>query len=351
MAAPRLSDEKCREALDALAKADGNMTHAAKALGLGRSTFEGRVRTAKQRLEPEDKDEQKLVLPVTMSGDIPAEEIVEYLKKKHAKKKQARDANKWAQIKVNHKKPFGIAIMGDPHVDSGGCNWTLLSRDIDLIKNTEGLYCGNIGDTTDNWVGRLSALYAHNPTTRTDAINLAEWLITELKEKWVFILRGNHDMWTASRKDDPLTWFQKGGAPVMDWSYRFELTFPKGPPYRIHAAHSFKGNSYLNSTHGMQRRNRESEGEADLYAQGHHHEWALRQEENPHNGRVHWYVKARGYKDIDTFAEVHGFGSQEHGASVTIILDPMEENPVRRAHCFADLEEAVSYLEWLRNGR
>lgn len=103
MAAPRLSDEKCREALDALARADGNVTHAAKALGIGRSTFEGRVRTAKQRLEPEDKDEQKLVLPVTMSGDIPAEEIVEYLKKKHAKKKQAADANKWAQIKVNQR--------------------------------------------------------------------------------------------------------------------------------------------------------------------------------------------------------------------------------------------------------
>lgn len=347
MAQKPLSDESCQEAIDAVEE-HGTKAGAARALGIPERTFNNRHRRGVERGLRAQYAPPLMELPNLASGELPIEDVIETLAHRHAHKKKALDSHIWAEIKCNEKKPFGIAFMGDPHVDSGGCNWTLLRRDTELVKNTDGLYAGAMGDGTDNWVGRLTALYMHNPNTRTDAIRLYEWYIETLRKKWLFILRGNHDMWTASRKDDPITWFKRGEAPVMDWSYRFQIKMKAGDPLRIHAAHSFKGNSYLNSTHGMQRRNRESEGEADLYVQGHHHEWAMRQEENGMNGRTHWYVKTRGYKDIDTFATVHGFGSQEYGATVTAIIDPNEGNPVRRIHCFADLEEAVSYLNYLR---
>lgn len=290
--------------------------------------------------------DQELDIPKLPSGEMPVEEKIEFLAKRHAQKKSAKKAREWFQIKVKTDKPIGIAFMGDPHVDSGGCNWTQLKADAETLAKTEGLYCINLGDTTDNWVGRLARLYAHNPTTRSDAIDLAEWLISKSGIKWLAIIRGNHDMWTDSRKDDPLHWFQKGDGAMVDWHLQTELVFPNKTTTRISAAHNFKGSSFLNKTHGAERREREAH-EADIYAQGHQHEWAVKQEENPHNGKNTVFLKARGYKDIDTFAEVHGFGTQHGGATVTVIIDP-KKTGVDRYRVEPTLERAADYLTWLR---
>lgn len=55
MPTPPLSPELCIEALNALQRNNGNVTRAARELGLNRSTFEGRVRTAETRgFEPNE---------------------------------------------------------------------------------------------------------------------------------------------------------------------------------------------------------------------------------------------------------------------------------------------------------
>lgn len=48
MATPRLSDEKCQEAVDAVAKY-GSEVQAARAMGMSRATFQSRIKTAKAR--------------------------------------------------------------------------------------------------------------------------------------------------------------------------------------------------------------------------------------------------------------------------------------------------------------
>ncbi len=341
-----LTDDELREALLAYDRCGGNKSAAARDLGIHRTTFQMRLNAAEARRSELLKDE--IEIPRLASGEIPVEKKIEYLEEKYLQKKKAKDDRTWFPIKVNTDKPIGVAFMGDPHVDSGGCNWPLLKRDAEILRDTDGLYAINLGDTTDNWVGRLSRLYAHNPTTRTDAIDLAEWLISKSGIKWLAIIRGNHDMWTASRKDDPLHWFRKE-TPLVDWSLQCQLQFKNNATVKVHAAHSFKGNSYINPTHGMQRRERESGGEADIYAQGHVHECASLQWENPLNNKMTTFLKARGYKDIDTFADVHGFGTQQQGATVTVILEPLKDGTVRVHPPHQDLPTASKYLTWLRS--
>lgn len=341
-----LTDDELREVLEAHDRCEGNISRAAKYLGIKRATLYSRLKVAEARRDELLKEE--VIIPKLESGEIPVEDKIAYMEKKYLQKKKAKDARTWFPIKVNTDKPIGVAFVGDPHVDSGGCNWPLLRTHCEVLATTDGLYAINLGDTTDNWVGRLSRLYAHNPATRSDAIDLAEWLISGSGVKWLAIIRGNHDMWTASRKDDPLSWFRKD-TPMVDWSLQCELQFKGGAKTKIHAAHSFKGNSYINNTHGMQRRERESGGEADIYAQGHQHEWAAKQEENPLSNKITTFCKARGYKDIDTYADVGGFGSQQCGATVTVILEPLKDGTVRVHPPQHDLEAAAKYLTWLRN--
>lgn len=341
MAHPGAAKATLIQTLDAI-RIHGSQKAAAEALGLSRSTLRNRFNRAKEL--GLDK-ELELEIPHLPSGEIPVEEKIEYLAKRHKQKLKAKKAREWFKINVKTNEPIGIGFMGDPHVDSGGCNWTQLKHDAELLAKTPGLYAINLGDTTDNWVGRLSRLYAHNPTTRSDAIDLAEWLIAKSGIKWMALIRGNHDMWTESRKEDPMHWFKRDTV-MVDWHLQCELVFPNKSTTRISAAHNFKGQSYLNPLHGAQRRERES-SEADIYMSGHTHEWALSTIENPYNHKVCIYGKGRGYKDIDTYAEVGGFGTQHNGATVTVIIDPTKEN-ASRYQAFPDLEGAADYLTFLR---
>lgn len=67
MAAPPLSNELASQALDALAKANGNLSEAARAIGVNRATFKNRVVVARLRVDhptgdPVEQDMQKAEL-------------------------------------------------------------------------------------------------------------------------------------------------------------------------------------------------------------------------------------------------------------------------------------------------
>jgi len=234
--------------------------------------------------------------------------------------------------------------MGDPHVDNPGCNWPLLKRDIGLLEKTDGLYAVNIGDLTDNWVGRLTRLYADQEMSKKQAWKLAKYLLKDCKIKWLCHLLGNHDLWN----DGP--YVIKANAhprvPVEEWQARFQIVFPNDTRVRIHAAHDFPGTSIWNPQHGPQKASMMMD-EADIYACGHKHNWAVNEAENQQRQFVYWLIRARGYKFIDSFADQRGFGSQKYGASITAVIDPSSKG-TKKIRCFPDLEEAAEFLTWKR---
>jgi hypothetical protein len=320
-------------------------------------TWETRVRSFLLSL---DEDEYSAIIPETVKrataagiihpelpdGKIDTTHLVEHLKRRFAKEREREQAKRWRKIHIRESGPFAVAFMGDPHVDNHGCNWALLERDIKIIRDTRGMYAANAGDSIDNWTGRLAALKGKNPVTDSEAYQLCEWFIKQLAEKWVLFVLGNHDAWGEGSRI-----FQHITGDVIDcddWQAQVRLVAANGAEFPVWLAHSFKGNSIYNKVHGALRQARFS-GAACLYVQGHHHEWAIMQEEDADKGLVHTVCKARGYKFNDEYANVHGFAEQQLGASIVAVFDPDAQNAAQAVKVFADIEEGAEFLTWKRS--
>jgi hypothetical protein len=249
------------------------------------------------------------------------------------------------EFKVASDLPIAINWFGDPHIDDDGCNWPLLKKHIELCKNTPGMFGANIGDTHNNWVGRLAKEYANQNTSRGTAFKLIEWFFLESGVNWLMILLGNHDAWNFGA--ETMSRITKNVCPMSDWRAQIKLSFSNGAECLIDAAHDHSGHSQWNSLHGQQKASAMG-GIAHLYIAGHKHNWALAQNECPHTGRIYHLARTRGYKHIDHYGENLGFGSQKFGSSIVTVIDP-KANDLNRIRVFADPEEGAAYLTYLRS--
>lgn len=339
------SSKDFSDLLDAV-KLHGSVAAAARELGIPRQTLQYRLEWARTRglIESTPQSKTFSVEPLPPKS-IPIEQRIELMEEAFLKRHAHEKAKKWRPIKIEMEGPIGIQWFGDPHVDDNGCNWPLLRRDVEIVKATEGLFGANIGDTTNNWIGRLARLYANQDTSEDTALELAQWFMEQIP--WLLIIRGNHDLWSGTAGKKLFDWMSQGSGPVADWQAQISLVFPNGRDAKIWASHSFPGNSMWNPLHANVKRAHFS-GEANLYVSGHTHEWALYESEDPHRGTCYWAAKARGYKFIDTYASNLGYGSQQHGASITSVFDPEGEGPAF-LRCFSDAHEAADYLTWKRS--
>ena len=187
MAARGLSEKQMQETLN-LVDQHQNVSAAAIAAGINRSTFEGRYRRSLQVLRPDQEEpptsEPDITLPEFPDEDIDVEEILDHLSKRWEKKQEHEQAKRWFDIKVKSDDVFGLAVVGDPHLGSH-CNIPLLRRDVEIMSTTPGIHCVNIGDTVNNWpgYGRLAALYAEEDMSRPTERKLARWFLEALP--WV----------------------------------------------------------------------------------------------------------------------------------------------------------------------
>ncbi|HQX85044.1 MAG TPA: hypothetical protein PKV23_06110, partial [Aestuariivirga sp.] len=188
MAAATLTDDQLREAVALFETHNRNQQHAANAAGMSRSTFQSRLRTAELRGITAQKpmlETESLIFPDLPSSELPAEQLIDQACARFAGHLAAREARRWMEIKVKSNKPIGVCFMGDPHIDNNGCNWPLLRRDIKVLEETPGMYAVNIGDLTDNWVGRLVRLYADQEMSKKQAWKLAKYLMRDSGIKWL----------------------------------------------------------------------------------------------------------------------------------------------------------------------
>jgi hypothetical protein len=333
-----LTNKQLCEVLAALEKY-GSEVKAAKSLKLPRSTFKDRLMLAKLKPPPE------VILPNLPSSELSAQELIDQACTRFGTKSAAQDARRWMEIKITTNKPIGICFMGDPHVDNYGCNWPLLKRDINVLETTKGMHAVNIGDLTDNWVGRLMRLYADQEMTKKDAWKLAKYLLRDCKISWLCHILGNHD--TFNDGSLLIREIARATVPVEDWQARFKVVFPNKANVKVHVAHDFPGSSIWNEMHSLKKASMLLE-QADIYACGHKHNWAINFGENANRDFIYHLIRARGYKFIDHFADQHGYASQKYGSSITAIIDPTSDGP-KRINCFADLEEAADFLTWKRS--
>jgi hypothetical protein len=286
-----------------------------------------------------------LELPQFPDEDIPVEELIALQCRRFTTRQASYDAHTWFPVKVTDKKPIGILWFGDPHVDDNGCNWPTLNRDIALCRDTEGLYGANIGDTTNNWAGRLSHLYAKQDSSVGTARRLAKWFLLEAGVPWLVWIYGNHDAWGDGSEVLGQMAKQHGTQKVVchDWEARFRLVFKSGWEPRIYAAHDFKGHSMWNPLHGPMKAGQMGDG-ADLYVCGDKHNWACFEFENAARGRRQTFVRVRGYKFMDEYARRLGLHEQKEGCAAVTVFDPDRQ----QITSFSDAEVGADFLKHLR---
>jgi len=334
-----------------LLETHGSFTRMAAAVGANKATiariadrFGVKSPSNKSTIAHKIKNVEQVVTPPSLpDDDIPAEEIISIMCKRFGKRKQHADAKKWMEFKVDTDQPIAVCWFGDPHIDDDGCNWPVLKEHIEICKNTEGMYGANIGDTTNNWVGRLARLYANQETSEATAHKLVQWFFQDSGVNWLIMLAGNHDAWQNMPFFRSLTTHI---CPMVDWRAQFKLVFKNGTECLIDASHDHKGHSQWNALHGQQKASTMG-GVAHLYVAGHRHNWAMAKNQCPETGRIYDLVRTRGYKHIDHYADLHQFGSQSEGSSIVTVIDPRAA-PVNMVKCFADVQEGADYLTYLR---
>jgi hypothetical protein len=133
-----------------------------------------------------------LVIPTGPNPNEPIEDLVSRKKAQYARQASADDFAHLIPIQVRENKPVAICAVGDPHVDDDLCDIGAIERDMRIIGRTDGMYALHLGDITNNWVGRLGRLYAHQSTKATDAVRLAEWMFKLAPP--LALVSGNHDL-------------------------------------------------------------------------------------------------------------------------------------------------------------
>lgn len=326
----------------------GSITKAAAALGVDRVSVRRRLNLALRfglddPTAPPPTTAAHFEVAKPPSPDEPIEELLARKRLRFDRQKANKDASELIHVKVKAKGPMGLLVFGDPHIDNDGCDIEALERDLDVISRDSGIYGLNLGDLTDNWVGRLARLYAHSSTTAADGVRLMEWMLRD--RNWLAVIAGNHDMWQGS---DLIQWIlRNSGTAFSPHGIRLQLNFPRGDPIRIHARHDFKGHSMYNPTHGHVRETREGYRDHLLLAGHRHHDHYQIMPSKAAGFPMH-LARVSGYKVIDGYADELGLHEARLAPSVCFVIQPEHPKPVERIRPFWDALEAEDFIAWLR---
>jgi hypothetical protein len=342
VASPPLDPVVAREALKAH-REHASQQKAAEALGISRSTLQSRLKVAAATGIVEDEADFEIAeLP---DEDIATSDLIALRKRHFVTKAKAKEAKRLIPVTVKVDGPIGIAHFGDPHVDDDGTNIVALERHLAVVNHTEGLFAGNVGDYTNNWVGRLARLYGEQGTSARQGWQLAEWLITSVR--WLYLVGGNHDAWSGS--GDPLRWIAKQARSLYQPNgVRLDLKLPSGRNVVVNARHDFKGHSQWNAAHGVGKAAQMGWRDHILTC-GHLHISGYQVVRDPSSRRITHGLRVASYKTYDRYAEEHGLPDQNiFVCPVTIIRPQFPDDDPRFIQTLFDPESGADYLTWLR---
>jgi hypothetical protein len=341
MATPPLSDELALEAVRAF-HAHGSKAAAAVALGLKPNTYDTRL--ARGQARGLEKGFVRDAAPP--SPHIPIQEQVERLRRDYILKQAHATATKLLKMNITVSGPIGLLAFGDPHLSSPLTDWVALTRDIELVKKTPGLFGTNIGDTGDNWTGKLAHLWADNEVSHTTEVRLVKWFMEEIP--WMLVLYGNHCLWSGA--GSVLPWLaEQQGILDANWSQRIALEFPNGRQVRIGCYHGANGHSMWNAVHGGIKLAKM--GPRDhLICAGHiHKSQVLYPIVDPDSGDWASVLQLGSYKNLsDNYGKRLGGGEQNAFPSAVVIINPAATTPAGLLRIFPDTEEGADFLTYLR---
>lgn len=328
----------------------GTQRKAAAALGIAQSTLSQVLTRMKERGEVAEfpyvsrLPSSELGIPTGPSSDEPMVDLIARRKAQYQRGAESDAFHHLIPIQVRLPGPVAICAVGDPHVDDDKCDLGAIERDMTIIGRTEGMYALHVGDITNNWVGRLGRLYAHQSTTARDGVRIAEWMFGLAPP--LAVIGGNHDMW-----NEGMTWLnfclkQAGCTLVQEHGVRLKLEFPGGQSVRIHTRHDFPGHSQFNPVHGLRKEH--LFGLRDhINIAGHKHIDTYAAVPSP-EGYVQHMLRVSGYKGHDDYAKAGNFQIMKMAPTCALIIDPTARMPAELVKPFWDMAEAADYLTFKR---
>lgn len=274
-----------------------------------------------------------------------AEELIERKKRGFERLAAHEDTKKLLNVHVNVEGPIGILHFGDPHIDDDGCDIHQLEHDVNLVRETEGLFGANVGDLQNAWVGRLGQLYGRQGTTQQEAWVLVEWLISSVP--WLYIVGGNHDLFVGH--GDPVQWIARFNNVVYEpHGVRIALNLPCGKQVRNNCRHDFPGGSQWNPVHGPLKA--AMMGWRDhLLTCGHRHKSGYSITKDPSSGLISHCIMLAGYKRFDDYAKKNGFPDHNiSGGAVTVIDPRFDETDPGFISVFMSTVQGARYLTYCR---
>lgn len=351
MAQQKVSDELLRQALEALEAHNGVKEIAARSIGMAASTFRGRIELAQQRFggdmarqrkpaEYKEAFEHQIMPP----SDIPIEVRIQQRIDAFKIRREYENAARLRNVQINIDGPIGILHFGDPHVDDDGTDIALLGQHVDLVNATDGLFGANIGDTSNNWVGRLHRKFADQRVRQSEAWEYVEHFIKSVK--WLYLINGNHDMWQGG--SDVMALLARGNTTPVNHGVRLSLNFQNGAQARINARHEFTGHSQWNPVHGAGKNAQMLSGD-NIYISGHKHVSGYMPIKYRSQPVMMHAIQIGSYKIYDDYADEKGFVHDQFSPAVVTIIDPSKD-PAGPAFIKVDfdIEGAADYLKWLR---
>lgn len=326
--------------------------------------LKGRLKSARHivKMERSQEDTQTYIIPglekMTNHEEMSADEIISYAHSNWKRKKEKSDLLELIPVKFSKNLVTGICVWGDPHLDDGGTNWDILTSLMKTLKkfdpdrgSPDPIYSVNIGDSHNNWVGRLSLKYSHEQKmTKSMVYKVIEKIIKDIN--WCLILRGNHDQWNPDLQYDKIEWFaQNKGALTIDWRANIDFQFPNGVSVKADFRHDFPGHSMYNPLHGLQKSNLFNT-DSDIYVAGHRHNYAKSEMpstnfKNGFSNPAH-LLRVKGFKDIDAYADQGGFPRQDYGHAGLIVIDPFT-TVQNRIQIFSDIDYGANILKLMND--
>lgn len=224
-------------------------------------------------------------------------------------------------IHVNGDEPIGLGVMGDPHLDDDGCDLRLMCRWLDVWRELPRVQGINVGDTVNGWAGKLSRLYKNQSTTEVEAFERSAWFASACR--WLAWVHGNHDHW--GQNGLILRWIlahpNSRVKVVADHGARICMEWPSGEKFRIYVRHTFKGHSQWNPAHGLVKAALMPEYRADVYIDGHKHDW-VEVCQPRRDGTAFHAIRVRGFKRFDAYGDSLGFVDHPMNEACLLMVYP-----------------------------
>ena len=286
---------------------------------------------------------------LTDEDELPIEELVARRLRDTERSLKRDKTREYAELKLHCSGPFGIALIGDPHMDSPGCNLGLLKAHTETILATDGMYAICVGDLQDGWVGRLARLWAQQGIKARDSQRLVDWWLKLLSPKLLALIEGNHDAWLHGVNTlSPVAWIEsRAGTVVENHGIRLRCVADDGAAVTINARHDFPGRSQYNTAHGPMKSGLFGFRD-DCAVAGHTHEFGYGVRLDPETRKPMHAVRLGSYKHSDDYARERGFLDGNVSECSVLMVDRSIADPRHQTWIETDLFRAARILTMLR---